>query len=371
MNIVGDLFSDEDFLVDASMFYADDDEFFLPDFSLSSCMSSSSSSNTTSSSSSVKSCDAQDYAPPPPQQPQQTQLLSSTASMEIPPQPLDEIDGGDCFTTMDTFGYNDDDALSLLFQNDERYTSLDEELAELEQKQCEPLMRSTDEDDDQEMSSVFLEWLKMNKDSVSASELRRVRLKKSTIECAVKRLGGGKEGMKQLLKLVLHWVQTNHLHNKRHKPNNNDHNDNNIINFTPSPPPSLPMIQQPTVVRYPNTCNPGHYLYPYPYYNGGDGGGDDGMRLGGSKEARKKRMARQRLSHSHHHHHHRHNQQQQINHANNDNNVVVLAGATATEPADQGGAEDGADMQTQQQGRISTEQHRRVLLQVGARSVMN
>ncbi|XP_027186712.1 B3 domain-containing transcription factor ABI3 isoform X1 [Cicer arietinum] len=71
-----------------------------------------------------------------------------------------------------------------------------------------------------EMSMVFLEWLKSNKDSVSANDLRNVKLKKSTIESAARRLGGGKEGMKQLLKLILEWVQTSHLQNKRHKQNN-------------------------------------------------------------------------------------------------------------------------------------------------------
>ncbi|GAU21831.1 hypothetical protein TSUD_176770 [Trifolium subterraneum] len=70
-----------------------------------------------------------------------------------------------------------------------------------------------------EMSSVFLEWLKSNKDSVSANDLRNVKLKKSTIESAASRLGGGKEGMKRLLKLILEWVQTSHLQNKRLKEN--------------------------------------------------------------------------------------------------------------------------------------------------------
>ncbi|XP_019465043.1 PREDICTED: B3 domain-containing transcription factor ABI3-like isoform X1 [Lupinus angustifolius] len=73
---------------------------------------------------------------------------------------------------------------------------------------------------DDEMSSVFLEWLKSNKDSVSANDLRSVKLKKATIESAAKRLGGGKEAMKQLLKLILEWVQTSHLQNKRRKESN-------------------------------------------------------------------------------------------------------------------------------------------------------
>lgn len=87
---------------------------------------------------------------------------------------------------------------------------------------------------DGEMSDVFLEWLKTNKDSVSANDLRNVKLKKATIESAAKRLGGGKEAMKQLLKLILEWVQTSHLHNKKRSHNNNDNNisDNGDVNGT-------------------------------------------------------------------------------------------------------------------------------------------
>ncbi|KAK7255875.1 hypothetical protein RIF29_29300 [Crotalaria pallida] len=75
---------------------------------------------------------------------------------------------------------------------------------------------------DDEMSNVFLEWLKSNKDSVSANDLRSVKIKKATIESAARRLGGGKEAMKQLLKLILEWVQTSHLQNKRRKESNNN-----------------------------------------------------------------------------------------------------------------------------------------------------
>ncbi|PKI76802.1 hypothetical protein CRG98_002788 [Punica granatum] len=66
-----------------------------------------------------------------------------------------------------------------------------------------------------EMGQVLLEWLRTNRDSISAEDLRRVKIKKATIEAAARRLGGGKAAMKQLLKLILEWVQTNHLHRKR------------------------------------------------------------------------------------------------------------------------------------------------------------
>ncbi|KAI4329856.1 hypothetical protein MLD38_028195 [Melastoma candidum] len=65
-----------------------------------------------------------------------------------------------------------------------------------------------------DMGAVFLEWLRANRDSISVEDLRKVKIKKSTIEMAARRLGGGKEAMKQLLKLILEWVQTNHLPRK-------------------------------------------------------------------------------------------------------------------------------------------------------------
>ncbi|GAB4830198.1 B3 domain-containing transcription factor [Ancistrocladus abbreviatus] len=67
----------------------------------------------------------------------------------------------------------------------------------------------------EDLAMVFFEWLKSNKESISAEDLRNIKIKKSTIECAAKRLGGGKEGMKQLLKLILQWVQNHHLQKRR------------------------------------------------------------------------------------------------------------------------------------------------------------
>ncbi|XP_015949984.1 B3 domain-containing transcription factor ABI3 isoform X1 [Arachis duranensis] len=201
-----------------------------------------------------------------------------------------------------------------------------------------------EDDGNDEMSSVFLEWLKTNKDKISASDLRSVKLKKSTIESAAKRLGGGKQGMKRLLKLILEWVQTNHLKNKN--PIESSSNPNNCFNkpqLSPLPPPCIYASHNPALmVQYPpqpayvtdagadyiNNKNSWpnsqlnsfttHYNQPfgenhllpavlygnqYPYQlfygngNCGGGGGDHGWRRLGplaTKEARKKRMARQR-----------------------------------------------------------------------------
>ncbi|XP_031481141.1 B3 domain-containing transcription factor ABI3-like isoform X2 [Nymphaea colorata] len=67
----------------------------------------------------------------------------------------------------------------------------------------------------QELAQVFFDWLRSNKESISPEDLRSIRLKKSTIESAVKRLGGGKNGMLHLLKLILTWVQNHHLQKKQ------------------------------------------------------------------------------------------------------------------------------------------------------------
>nr|AAA87030.1 PvAlf [Phaseolus vulgaris] len=186
--------------------------------------------------------------------------LSSTASMEISQQqnPDPGLGGsvGECMEdVMDTFGYmelleaNDFFDPASIFQNEESEDPLIEfgvleEQVSLQEEQHEMVhqQENTEEDRkvpvcevikgeeegggggggrvvDDEMSNVFLEWSKSNKDSVSANDLRNVKLKKATIESAAKRLGGGKEAMKQLLKLILEWVQTSHLQNKRRKEN--------------------------------------------------------------------------------------------------------------------------------------------------------
>ncbi|PPD80080.1 hypothetical protein GOBAR_DD22989 [Gossypium barbadense] len=156
--------------------------------------------------------------------------LSSTASMEIP-QPPDQnvMDGIDCMDVMENFGYmdlidnndlfdpssifhHDDNGLEE-FQQDQQNQQQQEHDSTQQQlgKQVGAMMYSKNEDQTQEekasddLAMVFLEWLKTNKETVSAEDLRRVKIKKATIECAARRLGGGKEAMKQLLKLILEW----------------------------------------------------------------------------------------------------------------------------------------------------------------------
>ncbi|PKA54659.1 Regulatory protein viviparous-1 [Apostasia shenzhenica] len=67
------------------------------------------------------------------------------------------------------------------------------------------------ENPSEDLAMVFLNWLKKNRDLISPEDLRSIKLKRSTIECAASRFGAGKEGRLQLLKLILVWIQNHHL----------------------------------------------------------------------------------------------------------------------------------------------------------------
>ncbi|KAK2648610.1 hypothetical protein Ddye_016099 [Dipteronia dyeriana] len=221
----------------------------------------------------------------------QLAALSSTASMEIP-QPCDNcIEGVDCMEVMENLGYMDQlysndlfDPSSMLNQADmpledfqpEQHMTFQEQPQQQQQELM--LMRQSGHEDEEasddlammfldgasdDLAAVFLDWLKTNKETVSADDLRRVKIKKSTIECASRRLGGGKEAMKKLLKLILEWVQTNHL-NKRRSHESNDHlfqQYQNPIPITPEPTqcftPSSSWIGQPSYVPDPAALMPG------------------------------------------------------------------------------------------------------------------
>ncbi|OIS98304.1 b3 domain-containing transcription factor abi3 [Nicotiana attenuata] len=68
---------------------------------------------------------------------------------------------------------------------------------------------------DSELALMFFEWLKQNKDNISAEDMRSIKLKRSTIESASKQLGSTKEGKKQLLRLILDWVEQHRLQKKQ------------------------------------------------------------------------------------------------------------------------------------------------------------
>ncbi|XP_022769882.1 B3 domain-containing transcription factor ABI3-like [Durio zibethinus] len=221
-----------------------------------------------------------------------TATLSSTASMEIP-QPPDHnvMDGVDCMDVMENFGYMDlpDDKDFFdpsIFHHDntgledfqqeqkpqEQSQQLDQEVSMICSKNEDPTQEQKASDN---LAMVFLEWLKTNKETVSAEDLRRVKIRKATIECAARRLGGGKEAMKQLLKLILEWVQTNHLQKRRIKEpaaSNNidlpyqcqDPFQNPNPNPKPSSNPNLNCNSVPP--SEPNSCFPLPPWIPQPAY---------------------------------------------------------------------------------------------------------
>ncbi|KAL6217691.1 hypothetical protein ACLB2K_010908 [Fragaria x ananassa] len=190
--------------------------------------------------------------------------LSSTASMEIS-QPSDL--GMECMDMMETFGYidlfegNEFFDPSSIFQNEnpimDQFQAQEQPSqahAENQTPQPQENMIMGDQSNkmpEDDMASVFLEWLRSNRETVSAEDLRSVKIKKSTIECAARRLGGGKEAMKQLLKLVLEWVQTNHLQKRR----GSSTKDSGIQHYAvdpfqsanPNPNPSLNPTQNPPI----------------------------------------------------------------------------------------------------------------------------
>ncbi|KAL3531145.1 hypothetical protein ACH5RR_010467 [Cinchona calisaya] len=244
----------------SSMFYSDFPP--LPDFP---CMSSSSSSSSTpvptkavaassssSSSSSASSSSAtswavfktselaDDYYNSERNKNQFNEVaasaavaaLSSTASMEIFPPP--DHDGNrdiDCINIMENFGYMDllDNSdiwdPSSIFESENPPQEFQEKkpMAQNEDiQENQPKEQGNDGNDqlyflqgNSELAVIFLEWLKQNKDYISAEDMRNIKLRRSTIECASKRLGSTKEGKKQLLKLILEWVEQYQLQKKR------------------------------------------------------------------------------------------------------------------------------------------------------------
>ncbi|KAL5711727.1 acetolactate synthase [Ranunculus cassubicifolius] len=202
---------------------------------------------------------------------------------------MDLLDTEEVWDPSSLFPCHGIDDKNFIKQNGEE----DEEMA-VNQEQAETQTASED------LGNMFFEWLKTNKESISAEDLRNIKLKKSTIECAAKRLGGGKEGMKQLLKLILEWVQNYQLQKKRLKeggessslvptqvlppgpstiPNPNPSSDPNLntnpyLVPTPMPPQWVPP-QQPTYIPDSSTTIYPPMMYPYmgePVYNTGTWG---------------------------------------------------------------------------------------------------
>ncbi|KAI3961581.1 hypothetical protein MKW92_032775 [Papaver armeniacum] len=224
-------------------------------------------------------------------------LLSTADSVDIQQDELNRLDSGDCMDVMDGFsemGLFDTDDIwdpSCFFPCEEEEKSLvDKENDHNEEKKNKP---------SEDLALVFLEWLKSNKETISAEDLRSIKLKRSTIECAAKGLGGGTQGMKQLFKLILEWVENNHLQKKRLKEegqassfpasysSHQNHNPNSHVfsSFTPESnfiPTSNPWIVSPNAVVHPSifVSDPmasGYAVYPPPEPMHGFINGDPSM----------------------------------------------------------------------------------------------
>ncbi|KAJ8534603.1 hypothetical protein K7X08_016331 [Anisodus acutangulus] len=172
---------------------------------------------------------------------------NNSASWEVPKSDAEDVnkkilEGGipppeddNClkFNVMEDLGYMDlIDANefwdpSTLFQSDQNpqdYNMSDSvQLSQDDNQERKPLLEDYDDQNDGlsffqgngELAVIFFEWLKQNKDYISAEDMRSIKLKRSTIESASKRLGGTKEGKKQLLRLILQWVEQYQLQKKR------------------------------------------------------------------------------------------------------------------------------------------------------------
>ncbi|XP_024980777.1 B3 domain-containing transcription factor ABI3 isoform X2 [Cynara cardunculus var. scolymus] len=150
--------------------------------------------------------------------------VMSTAVVEAVGRPLEMADGSgsiDCMDVMENFGYMD------LIDGNEIWdpsSIFEQNPPENLQQECLNNSNGSEVVQDgggvggggrlDELGAVFFEWLKSNKEFISAEDMRNIKLKKSTVECASKRLGSSKEGKKQLLKLILEWVQQHQLQRK-------------------------------------------------------------------------------------------------------------------------------------------------------------
>ncbi|XP_026424956.1 B3 domain-containing transcription factor ABI3-like [Papaver somniferum] len=219
-------------------------------------------------------------------------LLSTADSIEIQQDELNRLDSGDCMDVMEGFsemGLFDTDDIwdpSCFFPCEEEEKGFDKE-----DEKCLVVGENDDNEEknnkpSEDLALVFLEWLKSNKETISAEDLRSIKLKRSTIECAAKGLGGGTQGMKQLFKLILEWVENNHLQRKRLKEEgqpssfpasysshqNHNPDSHEFSSFTPESnfvPTANPWNASPNAVVHPSifVSDPmasGHEVYPPP-----------------------------------------------------------------------------------------------------------
>ncbi|XP_009628582.1 B3 domain-containing transcription factor ABI3-like [Nicotiana tomentosiformis] len=258
--------------------------------------SSSSASSSNSASWTVLKSDAEENVHKKIQPP----ALSSTTSMELSlPLPEDDVD---CLNVMEDLGYmdlidgNEFWDPCTLFQTDNQnpqdYNMSDQsfQVSQDHQQNQESKPQFEEGDDDPndglsfftgngELAVIFFEWLKQNKDYISAEDMRSIKLKRSTIESASKRLGGTKEGKKQLLRLILEWVEQYQLQKKRMKEeaaataasdSQCQYQESQLHDSNPNPNPSFQynnaVASDPSSCFYPSPWMP----TPSPYIPGPD-----------------------------------------------------------------------------------------------------
>ncbi|KAF3661349.1 B3 domain-containing transcription factor ABI3 isoform X2 [Capsicum chacoense] len=175
------------------------------------CMSSSSSTS---------------YSPPTElSDPSSGVVLKSDAEQDFDKK-IDTIGDQECLNVMENLEYMDlidvneflDPMISFLHSENQNPQEQQQQELVVKEKGKVPL-----EDDqqvsifqgDSELALMFFEWLKHNKDYISAEDMRSIKLKRSTIESASRRLGSNKEGKKQLLRLILDWVEQHRLQKKQ------------------------------------------------------------------------------------------------------------------------------------------------------------
>ncbi|URE09519.1 Regulatory protein viviparous-1 [Musa troglodytarum] len=208
----------------------------LPDFP---CLSSPSASTLHAKNAVLSSCSSTSSS--------SSSSSSSWSFLQVPDggrvaDSSEFADGLDILGDIDLFDLSIDpwDPPSL-FHADEASPAVisgaDESVGNREKKPCQAVeegrlhghgegvpQQAQEEESSEELARIFLEWLRSNKDSISPEDLRSIKLKRATIECAARRLGRTKQGRTQLLKLILTWVQNNHLQRKRHRlPYSYDH----------------------------------------------------------------------------------------------------------------------------------------------------
>ncbi|XXG49560.1 hypothetical protein AAC387_Pa02g3716 [Persea americana] len=184
--------------------------------------SSSSSSSTCSASSSstsfwtVAKAENEDGVVENHQNREEPGIETAIAASDQPMECMDVLEELGGMDLLDSSSIWDPSSLFPCDTDDEEQQNHHHQEQELKnQEQDQVLSGDGDEKHSEDLAMVFFEWLKSNKESISPEDLRGIKLKRSTIESAARRLGGGKEGMMQLLKLILAWVQNNHLQKRR------------------------------------------------------------------------------------------------------------------------------------------------------------